>query len=66
MALASCPKSYITAESATLVEEFLIRRRVKAGFAELSAREAEAFAILECLVEGEIRDGRKCARETAR
>ena len=65
-ALVSCPKSYITAESAGLIEEFMMRRRVKAGFAELSAREAEAFTILESLVEGEIRDGRKCARQTVR
>ena len=48
VALRTCPKPYITAESQTLVEEFLVRRRLRRdGFAELSARQVEAFVILE-------------------
>ena len=43
-----CPKSYITAESLTLVEDFLVRRRLNGiQFSELSARQVEAFLILE-------------------
>lgn len=60
VALGTCPKSYITAESMTLVEEFAIRRRL-GGFdtAELTARQAEAFAMLEEALGEEIKDGRQ-------
>ena len=48
LAIESCPKSYITAESEGLVEEFLVRRRLGGvGFEELSARQVEGFLILE-------------------
>jgi hypothetical protein len=48
VALATCPKPYITAESQALVEEFFVRRRLRAFDAkELSARQVEAFVILE-------------------
>ena len=48
VAIESCPKSYITAESEGLVEEFLVRRRLGGmEFDELSARQVEAFVILE-------------------
>jgi hypothetical protein len=48
VAVDSCPKSYITAESEGLVEEFLVRRRLGGiNFGELSARQVEAFLILE-------------------
>jgi hypothetical protein len=48
VAIESCPKSYITAASETLVEEFLVRRRLGGMiFAELTARQVEAFLILE-------------------
>ena len=48
MASDSCPKSYITAESEGLVEDFLVRRRLGGmNFGELSARQVEGFLILE-------------------
>jgi len=48
IAIESCPKSYITAESEGLVEEFLVRRRLGGtDFGELSARQVEAFLVLE-------------------
>ena len=44
----SCPKSYITAESEGLLEDFLVRRRLGGmHFGELSARQVEGFLILE-------------------
>ena len=50
VSLRTCPKPYITAESQTLVEEFFVRRRLRGmEFAELSARQVEAFVILEPL-----------------
>jgi hypothetical protein len=56
--LFTCPKSYVTAESETLVEEFFVRRRMGAiDFSELSARQVEAFAILENALTSEIKDG---------
>ena len=46
--LDQCPKPYITAESLLLLEEFFIRRRFRVfGVEELSARQVEAFLILE-------------------
>ena len=54
VATGSCPKSYVTAESEGLVEEFFVRRRLGGmEFGELSARQVEAFVILEHAVEGE-------------
>ena len=48
IAIESCPKSYITGESEGLVEEFLVRRRLSGiDFGELSARQVEAFLVLE-------------------
>lgn len=67
VALGTCPRSYITAESEALVEEFAARRRLSEwSFAELSARQVEAFAILEKALEEEWRDGRESARSIAR
>jgi hypothetical protein len=55
----TCPKSYITAESEGLVEEFLVRRRLGGvRFEELSARQVEAFLILD----KELRDGQRSTR----
>jgi hypothetical protein len=52
----SCPKSYITAESEGLLEEFLVRRRLGGSdFGELSARQVEGFLILEQALAGELR-----------
>ncbi|MBS1857118.1 MAG: hypothetical protein JST11_17235 [Acidobacteria bacterium] len=50
----ACPKSYVTAESVGLVEAFLVRRQLGgAGVEELSARQAEAFMVLERELEKE-------------
>lgn len=51
-----CPKSLITAESQTTVEEFFVRRRLGLMNEEqLTARQVEAFAILEKELAAEIR-----------
>ena len=43
-----CPKSLITAESLGWIEEFLIWKRLRLDLrTDLSARQAEAFLILE-------------------
>jgi hypothetical protein len=57
VATESCPKSYITAESEGLVEDFLVRRRLGGmSFVELSARQVEGFLILEQALAGEFGD----------
>ena len=58
LAVTRCPNSLITAESEALVEEFLVRRQF-GGFvlSELSARQAEAFLILEQALVTEKRNG---------
>ena len=46
--LETCPKSFVTAESSTWIEEYLIRRRLgQSGIESLGAREVEAFLIVE-------------------
>ena len=63
VALRTCPKPYITADSQTLVEEFFVRRRLRGtDFAELSARQVEAFAILERALAAEIDYGQRNTR----
>jgi hypothetical protein len=58
-----CPKSFITEESQALVEEFLVRRRLDAmDFANLGARQVEAFAILEKELQRERGNGQQDAR----
>ena len=58
VAIESCPKSYITAESEGLVEDFLVRRRLGGmNFGELSARQVEGFLILEQALSAELRRG---------
>ena len=48
MATDECPKSYVTAESAGWLEEFLVRRKLGGLAVEnLNARQAEAYVILE-------------------
>jgi hypothetical protein len=48
VALDECPKPYITAESQSFLEDFFVRRRLRAPDSEeLSARQVEAFLILE-------------------
>jgi hypothetical protein len=59
-ALTTCPKSFITAESEALVEEFLVRRKLGGlRFEELSARQVEAFLILEKELSDEHRNTRR-------
>lgn len=61
--LFTCPTSYITPDSETLVEEFFVRRRMGAiDFLVLSARQVEAFAILEKALTAEIRDAQEKRR----
>ena len=63
VAINSCPKSYITAESEGLVEEFLVRRRLNGiNFGELSARQVEAFLVLEQALAAEDTAGRRTER----
>jgi hypothetical protein len=65
--LTTCPKSYITPDSLGFVEEFLVRRRLGGAiFADLSARQVEAFSILENELSAETRDGQNHTREIAR
>jgi hypothetical protein len=64
VAITTCPKSYVTAESVGLVEEFFIRRRLGAtGTAELTARQVEAFVILEKELAGEKSRGQQSTRQ---
>ena len=56
VATESCPRSYITAESEGLVEDFLVRRRLGGmNIGELSARQVEGFLILEQALATELR-----------
>ena len=56
VAIESCPKSYITAESEGLLEDFLVRRRLRGmSFGKLSARQVEGFLILEQALAAEMR-----------
>jgi hypothetical protein len=53
-----CPKSCITAESLTLLEEFVVRRRLGViETADTEARKVDAFLILRDQVEREERYG---------
>ncbi len=64
IALTRCPRSAITAESEAAVEEFLVWRRVGAAAAgELTARQVEAFVILENAMEREKRNGERHTRD---
>jgi hypothetical protein len=58
-----CPTSFITAESAELVQEFFVRKRLS-GFdlSRLTARQVEAFAILDNAWITEINDGQQNTR----
>jgi hypothetical protein len=64
VAIRTCPTSYISADSQTLVEEFFVRRRLGGmDFAELTARQVEAFVILEKELASEISDGQHNTRQ---
>lgn len=58
-----CPTWFVTAESAELVQEFFVRKRLS-GFelSRLSARQVEAFAILDNAWIAEINDGHQNTR----
>ncbi|SPE39710.1 conserved hypothetical protein [Candidatus Sulfopaludibacter sp. SbA3] len=65
VSLDTCPKSYISAESEVLVEEFLVRRRLGGiPLAELTARQVDAFVILEKELVG-LKHGQQNTRTTA-
>lgn len=65
MVLETCPKSTVTAESESLVEEFLVRRRLRSlDWEGLSARQVEAFVILEKALAAEMKDGQHNTRHT--
>lgn len=57
--VSTCPKSYVTAESEALLEEFFVRKRL-GGIRpeELDARRTEAFLILEGELVAEIQNER--------
>jgi hypothetical protein len=58
VAIETCPKSYITAESVGFVEEFLVRRRLGGiKLDELTARQVEAFLILDRALAKEMKHG---------
>jgi len=66
IALHTCPTSYVTPESESLVEEFFVRRKLAAFPMEaLSVRQIEAFVILENELAAERNDGRHNTRQTA-
>jgi hypothetical protein len=48
VALATCPKSYVTEDSESMMEAFFVQRRLGGiRLGELNARHVEAFLILE-------------------
>jgi hypothetical protein len=54
VALDTCPKSFVTAQSYAWLEEFLVRRKLGRPWPdELSARDVEAFLILQNELEKE-------------
>jgi hypothetical protein len=60
----TCPTSYISPESEALVEEFFVRRRLGAVDLErLTARQVEAFVILEQALAREMNDGQYNTRQ---
>jgi len=58
-----CPRSYITAESMALVEDYFVRRRLGGPeFSNLSARQVEAFLVLERAQAAEMNHDRQNTR----
>ena len=67
VALTTCPKSYITAQSSGWLEEFSVRARLGiTDIRDLPARDVEAFLILEQQQEEEIRDAADSRRSSNR
>jgi hypothetical protein len=63
LTLHTCPKSFVTSESQALVEEFLVRRRFGAiDIRDLTAKQAEAFALLEKTLTAEVGNGQQNRR----
>jgi hypothetical protein len=63
VAVTRCPRSTVTAASEAMVEEFLVWKRVgAAAVGELSARQVEAFVVLENAMEQEKRNGERRTR----
>ena len=64
IAVHSCPKSYIAAESLALVEDFFVRRSLgPTNFEALSAKQVEAFVILERELAEERNHGQHTTRQ---
>ena len=56
----TCPKSLVSAESLRWVEQFIVWKKLGANYpCELSARDVEAFLILELEVRAEGSNGRE-------
>jgi hypothetical protein len=63
--LETCPKSYITCESEALIEEFFVRKQLGgSNFETLSARQVEAFVVLEQALEQEKDNGHDNTRRS--
>ena len=57
--LGECPRSFITALSQTLLEEFFVRRRLEVRETlDTEARKIDAFLLLRDEIEREERDGK--------
>jgi len=55
-----CPTSVVSAQSLTWIEQFFVWQRLRESYpSELSAREVEAFLILEGEAQAEESDGRQ-------
>jgi hypothetical protein len=64
VAVTRCPRSLITGESEELVEEFIVRRRLGSMTVEnMSARQVEAFVILESALAEEKKNGERRTRD---
>jgi hypothetical protein len=63
LALTECPKPVVTAESEALVEDYFVRRRLGGStIADLTARQVEAFVILENALMEEKHNGERRTR----
>ena len=61
-----CPQSYISIESEVLLEDFFFRHRLGGMNPDnLTARQADAFLILQEAVNGELRDGHEHSASAA-
>lgn len=65
VALETCPRSFITAESITLLEEFAVWRQLGNMGRTLTAKQVDGFAILEGMLAKELKNGRQGNRSIA-